>query len=193
VRAPDGRHVPADGGPAEAGEQRRHQRDRDEGVREHEEQEGVGVGVAGGAVDVSGAQREPRRGHDLRRREERELPDQDAREGPARDAPGAAEAHPAEAEARAVAEADAVQRPQQHQRLHRDAEGGGAREERHHPGRPLRRAQPFAVGDHGHEDQDTRDRDDVVERRGPHERPEAALGVEHLPQHRVEAVEEHLR
>ncbi len=43
------------------------------------------------------------------------------------------------------------------------------------------------------EDHQAGDRDDVVEHRCPHVRTEGALGVEHLTDHRVEAVEEDLR
>ena len=66
---------------------------------------------------------------------------------------------------------------------------------RDHLGRPvIGRAGAVGVdAEQRREHEQAGDRDDVVEHRHPGERPEAAPGVEHLAEQRVEAVEEDLR
>ena len=115
-------------------------------------------------------------------------------ERPARHLARGAQADAAEAEVRAVAEADAPPKVEQHQGLRNHAEGGGAGENGDHcRGELAGGAFTVRVGSEEQgEHQQAGDRDNVIEYGHPGERSERLTGVEHLAQQRVQPVEEHL-
>jgi hypothetical protein len=159
-------------------------------VRQHEQQERVAVGVlprtAAGAAGVDR----------LHRDDEAELADHGGGEGPAGDPARGAEPDAAQPQSRAVPEADPPQRYEQDQRLQHHAQGRRTGENGDLPGGPAARrvrVAPGGLADGAEHDEQADDRHHVVHDRGPHVRAEATGRVQHLAEHRVDAVEEDLR
>jgi hypothetical protein len=160
--------------------------DRHDGVRQLPEHEGVDVRrVAAPGVDEHPVGGQP--DHD----EEGQLVGHDVEEDPLRQPGRLPEARAAQVEAGPQREAGRPQRREQRHGLGDDPERRAEAEHEH-----------LGVGDRAggqrvgarqqQEQQAGRDDDQVVEHRRPHRRGVAPAGVEHRPEHRPDAVEQHL-
>ena len=116
-------------------------------------------------------------------------------EGPAGHSAGHAETDSAETEVRTEAQPDAVPEIEQHDSLQYDPQRGTPGQNGDHGRRELG-GQPGAVRVgtvERREDEQARDRHDVVQHGNPGEGAERLAGVENFTQDRVQAVEEDLR
>ncbi len=176
------------------GEQRGHEGHGDERLGQHvEEVRAVPGGVAG---DEAVGGRPAGRGGEVGDRDEPHLRDEQGGEGPGGHLPGAPEARAAQPPPGPVPEPGPAQRDDEDHGLHHHPESGAAADDGGAQRRPRGGVGVGTGGGRGAEQQDVGDeadqRDEVVRGGGPHEGPEDALGVEHLPQQRVHAVEEQL-
>ena len=156
-------------------------------MRHHPDQVGICVNI-GAAARASSCCRGGQAGH----QHEDDLVDQDEAESPLCELECLAESSSPQIEARPEPESHLPHERDQHQRLGGDT-GGGAETEQQ---RLLIGEGPRVVsaGSPGHQvESEHREPNDVVGDRGPHHGTELVPCIEHLPQDRVDAVEEDLR
>ncbi len=173
---------------AHPGQQRGHQRDGDDRLRQRPDELGEAVGgdshARGGEllVGCAGVVRD-----DDHRRQVGEHEQQ----GPAGGRDALAQTGAAPVEARPEAETGGAGEGDQGEALHGDATGGDKAQEVDLAGGDVLDA--VGPGQQSEVDSEHRDQHDVVEDRRPHHRAELAPGVEDLAEDEEQAVEEHLR
>ena len=128
----------------------------------------------------------------LRLHDVRELADDDGEERPPREGADVTQADAAPTEVGTDVELGALPEEQQHDRLQRDTEGRGAAQQRDHARGPVADLGVWTAED-DEEDDEARDRYEVVDRGCPAVGTEHPSGVERLAEQGVEAVEQQLR
>ena len=156
-------------------------------MRHHPDRVGLLIDI--GAAARAGGRR---RGGQAAHQHEDDLVDQDEAESPLCDLECLAEPGPPQIEARPEPESHLPHERDQHQRLGSDTGGETEAQQQYLLIGEGPRVVPACSPDHQVESEH-RDRDDVVGDRGPHHGAELVPGIEHLPQDRVDAVEEDLR
>ncbi len=177
------------------GEEDRDDRDDDEGVRQQVDRHRLRVGGVTGDDDaVADRGLRPRAQH-VAQVEDAQLLEHHGTDGPADHGAGRAQPDAAQAQAEAPPEAGAAQRDDEDQRLRGDAQRRGAGEQRRLRRAPRGQVDDAVVGCAAPDEQEgaePEERDHVVGDRCEAVRAELPLGVQHLAQQHIEAVEEDL-